>query len=744
MKPILLVTGILLVAGPVVAITASPEIFTLSPVTPPAGSPPGTLAGTFTALDRSVSESETWTFDLVAGTGDDDNFRFQIEQDRLLSWAALAAGSYSLRARASGSSGASRQQVFDVQVGSVAPDADGDGIADEVEAFLGSDPADASSRRDPQWQVNGPTFRFVIPRAADLSGLDGHVEVSDDLKTWRCIAAKIAGSPWVFGPELALADDGAEVEISGALAVGRRFYRLRAETSGTPPDPAGLRALSVIVDFAGRTLEDYSGAWSAEALDSPAEVRAVLGTMEDHWTWMSTGEHVIKWDLVRIRLDQPLLPGSFAGWSEFRAAVADKLKARVNPADYDVDGDGVIDVTFFIVSNNDEDHAYLVGGSARVNGINSFSDGQASNSVRSRAIGNFNHEAGHNLGLVDIYGSKDTVKYLSLMSDSWPLPPFGFSAFDRYKLGWVAPMMIAGTTTTVVLNPAEEHLEAVMIPTDVASEYFLVEYRRKPASGFGSATDGGHPAFDGLAIYHVNESKLGNGNNNVVQPLLKLETPDGLVQYDVPPSTQDFWYPGNPSMGGAFLGKSYFAPGTTLFRIENFAWQGGGIRFDVVMTGAATSNLVLNPDFSDGVNHWTPDDFSHAAVYQYHADGGPDGSACVSIGIEAGLLDDARFVQRVQGLTPGGRYVLSGWIRGEAIELPAGAQMGANVSVLGGFTSSPTNDSAGTFGWKPFHVIYIADDGSDDVAARLGFYGSTIRGHAWFDRVSLVAVAADY
>ncbi len=74
-------------------------------------------------------------------------------------------------------------------------------------------------------------------------------------------------------------------------------------------------------------------------------------------------------------------------------------------------------------------------------------------------------------------------------SDSWPVPAFGFCAYDRVKLGWVEPMLVESTRYDLELKPAEANLQCIKIPTSSPAEYFLVEYRKKPTCGFGSLRD---------------------------------------------------------------------------------------------------------------------------------------------------------------------------------------------------------------------------------------------------------------
>lgn len=121
-------------------------------------------------------------------------------------------------------------------------------------------------------------------------------------------------------------------------------------------------------------------------------------------------------------------------------------------ADHDADNDGVLDVMWISAATRNQENAdNCRGGAGQITGrasrgervrANTFLDGQGSYSAECGAYGNFNHEIGHCFGLPDLYGEFDRLEYLSLMSDSWPVPTFGFCAYDRVKLGWMEPMLV--------------------------------------------------------------------------------------------------------------------------------------------------------------------------------------------------------------------------------------------------------------------------------------------------------------
>ncbi|MGN0742356.1 MAG: carbohydrate binding domain-containing protein, partial [Candidatus Fimadaptatus sp.] len=110
------------------------------------------------------------------------------------------------------------------------------------------------------------------------------------------------------------------------------------------------------------------------------------------------------------------------------------------------------------------------------------------------------------------------------------------------------------------------------------------------------------------------------------------------------------------------------------------------------------------------------------------------GSACVRV--RSLGENDARFEQTV-ACEPNTVYRLSGWVRVE--DVPEGT-MGANLSVEDAFssTNSVTGTSAeGEWTYIELYGITGPEQTSLTVMARLGFYGSTITGTAWFDDIAL-------
>jgi hypothetical protein len=183
------------------------------------------------------------------------------------------------------------------------------------------------------------------------------------------------------------------------------------------------KGLAIITDFANRRLEDWTGA----GVKSVEDLSVQLRKMEQHWDWLSRGSETMRWDIIRVQLPEPEVADAYPNWGAFRDAVITLAREQVRTEDYDVNGDGVIDAAWLVVSLGNDQLPFVIGGTSRNAGANLFVDGQASDSINAGATGNFNHELGHCLGLPDMYGTYSTMSTLTDMAFSWPVPPPDFS-----------------------------------------------------------------------------------------------------------------------------------------------------------------------------------------------------------------------------------------------------------------------------------------------------------------------------
>lgn len=510
------------------------------------------------------------------------------------------------------------------------------------------------------------------------------------------------------------------------------------------PAKGGVRrGVGVIADFADAKLEQYTGSWEANAINTVLEFREILDDVQKHWEWMSLGKEEFLWDIVRISLIENLSPDAFSTWQGYRTAVGTRIVEAVNSSFYDLDKDGNIDAAFVIASNHGKNFPYLVGGASLNGGTNMFVDHQDSLSLRGRHIGNFNHEMAHLFGIQDLYGPYDNVKYLTLMSDTWSLPPNGFSAWERYKLGWLDLVEIRENSSEIVLRPSDMYMDAVMVPTDCAMEYFLLEYRKRPENGYGSApsTD-----FNGLAIYHVWEGA--DNANRMLPPLICLETPDLVYKWNSPPGLTDFWFPENPLGSGVFKGKAYRHENSTLVEVHNLKWNTESpddrIQFDVTIFDVLppmrndTSDPIKNGNFevagSDGPKEWTFGAWNtNRATFAQELKSGVGGSACAMI--ENNEPNDAWFEQTVTGLVIGAQYRVRGLIKVVSIEMEENSNIGASISRIGTWDrSEPVNKERD---WTEVELMFTADAETTRIGCRLGYWASSVSGKILCDNFSI-------
>jgi M6 family metalloprotease-like protein len=486
------------------------------------------------------------------------------------------------------------------------------------------------------------------------------------------------------------------------------------------------KGVAIITDFANRSLED----WTGPGIKTVDDLSVQLRSMEQHWAWLSRGLERMQWDIIRIQLPQPAVADAYDGWGAFRDAAITLARQQVRTSDYDVNSDGVIDAAWLMVSSGNESLPFALGGASRNAGANLFVDGQASGSIQAGATGNFNHELGHTLGLPDMYGAYGTMSSLTVMSYSWPVPPPDFSAYERIKLGWLTPQVISKTTQAVWLPSANETFAAVKVPTSRPFEYFLIEYRHRPANGYGSAD----VEFNGLAVYHVLEGSSMWQN----PPLMKLEPADGSIAPSQPADPNDFLSPDNPAMILPLTLLSYFGGGQEVFRLDNLAWRDGGLAFDIIVSPQQpSSNLLANGSFETGAvglpDRWLADAYSPApGAFGWPNPVALTGAASAHLNVQTD--NDVRWTQAVTTLVPGQPYLLCGWLKGEQVGGTHG-EVGANVSLMGGFVRS--EGLLGTFDWTQSCVGFTAETPRVDVACRLGFYGSTISGQVWCDDFTL-------
>ena len=190
----------------------------------------------------------------------------------------------------------------------------------------------------------------------------------------------------------------------------------------------------------------------------------------------------------------------------FNAALA-QLDEEIDFSDYDTDGDGEVDMVFFLVagfsanySGNNEaylwPHMYYLYGTPRHDGV-SFGLYACSTEIAGwenyysdvNGIGTICHEFSHVLGLPDLYdtdysgsgGESNNPGDWDIMAggsgSNFGRNPVGYSLYERYALGFSTPKLIDGEGS-YSMSAIDTSNEGYRLNTPVKDQFFLLENRQ--------------------------------------------------------------------------------------------------------------------------------------------------------------------------------------------------------------------------------------------------------------------------
>lgn len=281
------------------------------------------------------------------------------------------------------------------------------------------------------------------------------------------------------------------------------------------------------------------------------------GSVRDYFYDNSFGKFDPQFTVVGpVTLDYPqnYACGSDNGQELVRDACI-KADPLVDFSQFDLDGDTRVDMVYVIfaghgsnVSGNDErliwPHAYNLGSwQVQLDGVycNRYACSTelqgAMNSTRRDGIGTICHEFGHVLGLPDFYdtdyetgglaphpGSWSVMASGSYLNDSYT--PCGYSAFERYALGWATPALL-NEKATYTLDAINVSNKAYRINSAVNKEFFLLENRQQ--TGWDKFLPG-----HGMLIFRVDSTNarvwenntINNNPDHVYYELLRADSPN--------------------------------------------------------------------------------------------------------------------------------------------------------------------------------------------------------------------------
>lgn len=216
------------------------------------------------------------------------------------------------------------------------------------------------------------------------------------------------------------------------------------------------------------------------------------------------------------------------------------VDANINFAEYDRDGDGIVDHVFVVHAGDDEASSGVSDDiwSILVPSISGIYDGVRIDTAVMAAeepsfekphLGIFFHEFFHDLGAPDLYGANQFIESFdqrwSLMGMFGPyqgedrngLSPSHISGYLKWdfdakpengRCGWIEPIEIEMNVSdfkihSFELPPADNKLYKINIPGKNGKEFFLIENRNKNSGGRYDT----YLPESGILIWHIDENK---------------------------------------------------------------------------------------------------------------------------------------------------------------------------------------------------------------------------------------------
>lgn len=355
--------------------------------------------------------------------------------------------------------------------------------------------------------------------------------VTIDSMGWARVAAPSA-EQWL----------AARRDAQDAAQAGRPHLTPRALRTAADKVEGQQRGLIVLVDFSDLAFNNTREAVSRLMNEEGYADNGATGSARDYFVAQSMGVFQPTFDVVGpVTLEFPYryyggnLDGSDrrASTMIFSAVLKATQTCGVNLADYDSDGDRLVDMVYVIYAGlgeadgGDENtiwpHMSNLQGDAQFayQTIDGLHLGLYACSAEKRGdgsysgIGTFCHEYGHCLGLADhydvTYSGGYGMGYYDVMGSGAYLnngnTPPAYNAFERMSLGWLTPTDVTAPQD-FTLQAISEGNEAVRLTSRKANEYFLLENRQQ------QGWDAYLPAR-GLMITHIDYDEQVWQNNAV-------------------------------------------------------------------------------------------------------------------------------------------------------------------------------------------------------------------------------------
>lgn len=339
-----------------------------------------------------------------------------------------------------------------------------------------------------------------------------------------------------------------------------------------------------------------------------------------------------------------------------QAAVADN---SINLADYDNDGDGVLDGLAVIHQGGGQEatgssldiwsHSSVVTGMS-INGIQvgryTIEPETYGNTGQISTVGVVCHEFGHNLGAPDFYdtdysgsgGEFPGTGVWDLMgSGAWNSlsgdsnrgnRPAGINMWQKIQYGWVTPEVLSETKRIEAMPNSTKNATAYRLDSGEPGDYFIIENRQRTGN-FDSALPGA-----GLLVYHAQDNGITlNIESNTVNSRYPQYMYTVCAAANIDPTEDPASYGVNAWAPYPYQGKNELCdtspPSTRSFGGRN-AYRGihnitanddGTIAFDFTLDDAPEAPVNLTSRVDRGVvtlgwDFTGLDDIEHFTVYR--------------------------------------------------------------------------------------------------------------------------------
>ena len=325
----------------------------------------------------------------------------------------------------------------------------------------------------------------------------------------------------------------------------------RALVSRRATDYNHFRGLVILVQFKDKTFsrDDYSQI-ADDMLNmenyTGYDSEVYTGSVRDYFSDNSKGKFKPQFDVVGpVTVNYSQYDGDAKSDYIVWEAVQKADELGVDFSKYDGDGDGVVDLVYFLIAGNGSNYTgnnsglwwphryYFRLANTALDGVY-FQDYASSvelygwlnkpESVKIDGIGTICHEFSHVLGLPDFYDTDyEKSGGESIHPDEWTLmaggsynnnarTPAGYSLYERYLVGFTDDIPTINEKKSYTLEPVHASQQGYRINSPVDNEFFLLENRQNDGSYKWDQYLPGH----GMLVYRVDRTNLSVWNYNTV------------------------------------------------------------------------------------------------------------------------------------------------------------------------------------------------------------------------------------